>query len=168
MQLIEHIKSASDRRTFLERLTEVHEWQPQFGKVGILCVFWCSIVASISIMISEFVYLLSSFFLFLFNFIILLKFLFSSLQSEMARWSDVLNMCDEVLKDAVTCSSSPGAPMAIDEDQNLISDVTSVLSFTAMLFENTFTRSVYSSIDVSIIIKQKLLVPRIYFRKKSD
>ncbi|VDK86830.1 unnamed protein product, partial [Litomosoides sigmodontis] len=99
MQLIEHIKSASDRRTFLERLTEVHEWQPQFGK------------------------------------------------SEMARWSDVLNMCDEVLKDAVTCSSSPGAPMAIDEDQNLIPDVTSVLSFTAMLFENTFTRSVYNSID---------------------
>ncbi|VDO57925.1 unnamed protein product [Brugia timori] len=33
MQLIEHIKSASDRRTFVERLTEVHEWQPQFGKV---------------------------------------------------------------------------------------------------------------------------------------
>ncbi|CAG9536021.1 unnamed protein product [Cercopithifilaria johnstoni] len=99
MQLIEHIKSASDRRTFLERLTEVHEWQPQFGK------------------------------------------------SEMARWSDVLNMCDEVLKDAVTCSSSPGAPMAVDENQNLLPDVTSVLSFTAMLFENTFTRSVYSSTD---------------------
>ncbi|KAL3982881.1 HECT-domain (ubiquitin-transferase) family protein [Acanthocheilonema viteae] len=99
MQLIEHIKSSSDRRMFLKRLTEVHEWQPQFGK------------------------------------------------SEMARWSDVLNMCDEVLKDAVTCSSSPGAPMAIDEDQNLLPDVTSVLSFTAMLFENTFTRSVYSSTD---------------------
>ncbi|OZC09116.1 hypothetical protein X798_03863 [Onchocerca flexuosa] len=99
MQLIEHIKSAPDRRTFLERLTEVHEWQPQFGK------------------------------------------------SEMARWSDVLNLCDDVLKDAVTCSSSPGAPMAIDEDQTLLADVTSVLSFTAMLFENTFTRSVYSSTD---------------------
>uniref|UniRef100_A0AAF5PII3 HECT-type E3 ubiquitin transferase n=3 Tax=Wuchereria bancrofti TaxID=6293 RepID=A0AAF5PII3_WUCBA len=99
MQLIEHIKSASDRRTFVERLTEVHEWQPQFGK------------------------------------------------SEMARWSDVLNMCDDVLKDAVTCSSSPGAPMAVDEDQILLTDVTSVLSFTAMLFENTFTRSVYSSTD---------------------
>ncbi|MCP9265605.1 E3 ubiquitin-protein ligase huwe1 [Dirofilaria immitis] len=99
MQLIEHIKSAPDRRTFLERLTEVHEWQPQFGK------------------------------------------------SEMARWSDVLNMCDDVLKDAVTCSSSPGAPMAIDEDHTLLADVTSVLSFTAMLFENTFTRSVYSSTD---------------------
>uniref|UniRef100_A0A915PL16 HECT-type E3 ubiquitin transferase n=1 Tax=Setaria digitata TaxID=48799 RepID=A0A915PL16_9BILA len=99
MQLIEHIKSASDRRTFLERLAEVHEWQPQFGK------------------------------------------------SEMARWSDVLNMCDDVLKDAVTCSSSPGAPMAIDEDQTLLADVTSVLSFTAMLFENTFTRSVYNSAD---------------------
>lgn len=73
----------------------------------------------------------------------------------MARWSDVLNMCDDVLKDAVTCSSSLGAPMAIDEDQTLLADVTSVLSFTAMLFENTFTRSVYSSTDVSIIIKSK-------------
>lgn len=85
----------------------------------------------------------------------------------MARWSDVLNMCDEVLKDAVTCTSSPGAPMAIDEDQNLLPDVTSVLSFTAMLFENTFTRSIYSSTDVSIIIKLKLLKFEIYFRKKS-
>lgn len=68
----------------------------------------------------------------------------------MARWSDVLNMCDDVLEDAIKCNSSPGAPMIIDEDQTLIADVTSVLSFTAMLFENTFTRSVYSSIDVSI------------------
>lgn len=75
----------------------------------------------------------------------------------MARWSDVLNMCDDVLKDAVTCSSSLGAPMAIDEDQTLLADVTSVLSFTAMLFENTFTRSVYSSTDVSIIIKSKFI-----------
>lgn len=83
----------------MERLIEVHEWQPQFGKC------------------------------------------------EMARWSDVLNMCDEVLEDAVKCNSSPGAPMTIDEDQTLIADVTSVLSFTAMLFENTFTRSIYSSID---------------------
>ncbi|VDO17582.1 unnamed protein product [Brugia timori] len=56
-------------------------------------------------------------------------------------------MCDDVLKDAVTCSSSPGGAMAIDEDQTLLTDVTSVLSFTAMLFENTFTRSVYSSTD---------------------
>lgn len=68
-----------------------------------------------------------------------------------------MNMCDDVLKDAVTCSSSLGAPMAIDEDQTLLADVTSVLSFTAMLFENTFTRSVYSSTDVSIIIKSKFI-----------
>lgn len=56
MQLIEHIKSASDRRTFLERLTEVHEWQPQFGKVKKLCVVWCITVISISISVSEFVF----------------------------------------------------------------------------------------------------------------
>ncbi|VDN03027.1 unnamed protein product [Thelazia callipaeda] len=99
VQLIDYIKSAPDRKAFLERLAEVHEWQPHFGKC------------------------------------------------EMARWSDVLNMCDDVLKDAVTNSSAPGEPMAIDENPSLIADVTSVLSFTALLFENTFTRAVYSSTD---------------------
>lgn len=33
MQLIEHIKSAPDEESFFARLVEVHEWQPQFGKV---------------------------------------------------------------------------------------------------------------------------------------
>ncbi|VDN24664.1 unnamed protein product [Gongylonema pulchrum] len=109
--LIEHIQSAPDRKTFLERLAEVHEWQPQFGK------------------------------------------------SEMSRWAQVLNMCDDVLADAVASTEVPGSPMVIDQNGSMIPHVSIVLSFTSMLFENTFTRSVYGSSDVSSSVEAAGFVP---------
>uniref|UniRef100_A0A914RFT5 Uncharacterized protein n=2 Tax=Ascarididae TaxID=6250 RepID=A0A914RFT5_PAREQ len=62
-------------------------------------------------------------------------------KSEMARWADVLNMCDEVLKRAVTHVDTRGVLMAVDAEPIVVRRVAAVLSFTALLFENTFTRS---------------------------
>uniref|UniRef100_F1KQ87 Syntaxin-binding protein 5 n=1 Tax=Ascaris suum TaxID=6253 RepID=F1KQ87_ASCSU len=68
-------------------------------------------------------------------------------KSEMARWADVLNMCDEVLKRAVTHVDTRGVLMAVDAEPIVVRRVAAVLSFTALLFENTFTRSIYNSVD---------------------
>lgn len=68
----------------------------------------------------------------------------------MARWADVLNMCDEVLKRAVTHVDTRGVLMAVDAEPIVVRRVAAVLSFTALLFENTFTRSIYNSVDVSL------------------
>ncbi|VDK27232.1 unnamed protein product [Anisakis simplex] len=72
-------------------------------------------------------------------------------KSEMSRWADILNMCDEVLEKAVTYVDPNGVLMAVDNDPEMVRRVSAVLSFTSLLFENTFTRSIYSSIDVSFI-----------------
>uniref|UniRef100_A0A0N5AR03 HECT-type E3 ubiquitin transferase n=1 Tax=Syphacia muris TaxID=451379 RepID=A0A0N5AR03_9BILA len=97
-ELISRIESSTNVKEFLDRLQEVHEWQPQFGK------------------------------------------------SEMCRWARVLNMCDDVLEKAVIRTSA-SSPLAVDDQPDLVEQVLVVMSFTALLFENTITRSVYSSAD---------------------
>lgn len=69
---------------------------------------------------------------------------------EMGRWCHVLNDCNEVLEMATQNVGMGG--MAIDQDENLDRSVISILRFTSLLFENSFSRSVYSSMDVISLI----------------
>lgn len=64
----------------------------------------------------------------------------------MGRWVDVLNRCDSILEDIVDDTTGS---MAIDVSSEYERVVVSILKFTSLLFENCFTRSVYSSMDVS-------------------
>lgn len=64
----------------------------------------------------------------------------------MGRWCHVLNDCNEVLEMATQNIETGG--MAIDQDDSLDRPVISILRFTSLLFENSFSRSVYSSMDV--------------------
>uniref|UniRef100_A0A915E7Q5 UBA domain-containing protein n=1 Tax=Ditylenchus dipsaci TaxID=166011 RepID=A0A915E7Q5_9BILA len=64
----------------------------------------------------------------------------------MGRWVDVLNDCDDVLEAATKLDGESGT-MAIDHNEQMNRPVISVLRFTSLLFENSFSRSVYSSMD---------------------
>lgn len=64
----------------------------------------------------------------------------------MGRWCHVLNDCNEILEMA-TQKTETGV-IAIDLDDSMDHSVISILRFTSLLFENSFSRSVYSSIDV--------------------
>lgn len=68
----------------------------------------------------------------------------------MSRWAKILNMCDDVLEKAVI-RTSVSSSLAVDDRPDLVEQVLVVMSFTALLFENTITRSVYSSADVCIL-----------------
>lgn len=70
----------------------------------------------------------------------------------MGRWADVLNRCDSILEDIV--DDTTGA-LAIDVSSEYERVVVSILKFTSLLFENCFTRSVYSSMDVSLQLSSK-------------
>lgn len=64
----------------------------------------------------------------------------------MGRWFDVLNECDDILEQA-TKEIQTGI-MPIDMDDSFDRSVVSILRFTSLLFENSFSRSVYSSMEV--------------------
>ncbi|KAI1715515.1 E3 ubiquitin-protein ligase [Ditylenchus destructor] len=66
-------------------------------------------------------------------------------KTEMGRWTDILNDCDEILE-AATKSDETGT-LAIDADEKLHHPVISIMRFTSLLFENSFSRSVYSSME---------------------
>uniref|UniRef100_A0A914X0K1 DUF908 domain-containing protein n=1 Tax=Plectus sambesii TaxID=2011161 RepID=A0A914X0K1_9BILA len=70
-------------------------------------------------------------------------------KTELARWADVLDKCDAVLERAAQ-SRTPGSHQLMVDSPDaapLRSATIVVLKFTALLFENTFTRSMYSSAD---------------------
>lgn len=69
------------------------------------------------------------------------------MQTELSRWADVLDVCDEILEKAVERKDGSWM-LAVDTDMVLREHTSVVLSFTAILFENTFTRSLYASADV--------------------
>ncbi|KHN86002.1 E3 ubiquitin-protein ligase HUWE1 [Toxocara canis] len=166
IQLIEHIKSAPDEESFFTRLVDVHEWQPQFGKSEMarwadvlnMCdevleravkhvdtrgvLMW---VDAEPVMVRRVAAVLSFTALLFEN--TFTRSIYSSADSEMARWADVLNMCDEVLERAVKHVDTRGVLMWVDAEPVMVRRVAAVLSFTALLFENTFTRSIYSSAD---------------------
>lgn len=64
----------------------------------------------------------------------------------MGRFAYVLNDCDEILE--VATKQADCGKVFIDYDDTLDCAVISVLRFTSLLFENSFSRSVYSSMDV--------------------
>lgn len=68
---------------------------------------------------------------------------------EMSRYYEVLNKCDIVLRMAVQ-QTDDGRGLYIDEHDNLDNCVMAILKLTAALFENTFSRSVYSSFQVRL------------------
>jgi hypothetical protein len=74
------------------------------------------------------------------------------LQTELARWEDVLDKCDAVLEKAAQSKSPDSYQLMVDSlDAVALRNATIiVLKFTALLFENTFTRSMYSSADVRL------------------
>lgn len=65
----------------------------------------------------------------------------------MGRWYEVLNDCDEILEQATKDIES--GLVAIDMDDSFDRPIISILRFTSLLFENSFSRSVYSSMGVS-------------------
>jgi hypothetical protein len=82
----------------------------------------------------------------------------------MGRWIDVLNDCDAILETATTLVSfiytlnqygivqidpfkDTDEMLAVDRNTSLEVPLVSVLRFTSLLFENTFSRSIYSSME---------------------
>lgn len=72
---------------------------------------------------------------------------YNVIQCEMGRWAEVLNRCDAILGEAAVRSTN--GSLSVDEKPEMLPQVATVLSFTALLFENTFSRSVYNSMEVS-------------------
>lgn len=70
-----------------------------------------------------------------------------AIKTEMGRWKDVLNECDNILDLAL--STDAFGVLNVDRDEKFESYVIIILRFTSLLFENTFSRSIYSSMDVS-------------------
>uniref|UniRef100_A0A183BP47 UBA domain-containing protein n=1 Tax=Globodera pallida TaxID=36090 RepID=A0A183BP47_GLOPA len=66
-------------------------------------------------------------------------------KTEMGRWADVLNDGDAILDAAL--EEDQNGTFAIDRDDTLEAPVLSVLRFTSLLFENTFSRSIYASME---------------------
>ncbi|KAL3125374.1 hypothetical protein niasHT_002102 [Heterodera trifolii] len=66
-------------------------------------------------------------------------------KTEMGRWAEVLNDCDSVLEAAL--EEDQNGTFAVDRDESLEAPVLSVLRFTSLLFENTFSRSIYASME---------------------
>uniref|UniRef100_A0A915NDM5 DUF908 domain-containing protein n=1 Tax=Meloidogyne javanica TaxID=6303 RepID=A0A915NDM5_MELJA len=66
-------------------------------------------------------------------------------KTELGRWVDVLNDCDAVLEAAVALDEDE--VMSVDKNESQEAQIISVLRFTSLLFENTFGRSIYCSMD---------------------
>ncbi|KAL7072127.1 hypothetical protein ACQ4LE_008758 [Meloidogyne hapla] len=66
-------------------------------------------------------------------------------KTELGRWVDVLNDCDAVLESALALDEDE--TMSVDKNESQEAQLISVLRFTSLLFENTFGRSIYSSMD---------------------
>lgn len=62
----------------------------------------------------------------------------------MRYWADILDECDAILASAFESADCLDAKIC----RRTESQITSVLHFTAFLFENTFNRSIYNSMDV--------------------
>jgi hypothetical protein len=71
-------------------------------------------------------------------------------KSHLARWVHILDQCDQILSNA-TKSNEDSWQMAVDAtDAYKLREATIVvLRFTALLFDNTFGRSMYNSAEVS-------------------
>ncbi|CAD5226865.1 unnamed protein product [Bursaphelenchus xylophilus] len=80
---------------------------------------------------------------------------------EMSRYFEVLNKCDSVLRVAIEPVDG-GHALYIDVNDNLDHVLIAVLKFTAALFENSFSRSVYNSFGELIKLldtrKTKILI----------
>nr|CAD2160959.1 unnamed protein product [Meloidogyne enterolobii] len=63
-------------------------------------------------------------------------------KTELGRWVDVLNDCDAVLE-----AADEDEIMSVDKNESQEAQIISVLRFTSLLFENTFGRSIYCSMD---------------------
>ncbi|MFH4980661.1 hypothetical protein AB6A40_007370 [Gnathostoma spinigerum] len=68
-------------------------------------------------------------------------------KSEMVRWAEILNRCDEILATAVSYAQSSSSVMLVDVNADLASQVLKIIAFTTLLFESTYSRSIYSSVD---------------------
>lgn len=65
-------------------------------------------------------------------------------KTEMIRWVEVLDRCDSILEGACKRECFQ---QVVDTDVTVANSVIAILRFTALLFENTSTRSVYASSD---------------------
>ena len=77
------------------------------------------------------------------------KVWFHSARIELAKWTDVLTKCDKILTHCgyrLTLKD----PMRVDYDDVYAKHVGSVLRFSSLLFENTFSRSIYPSTEVKL------------------
>lgn len=63
----------------------------------------------------------------------------------MGRWVEVLNDCDAILEKAL--EEDQQGTFLVDRDESFEAPVLSVLRFTSLLFENTFSRSIYASME---------------------
>lgn len=79
-------------------------------------------------------------------------------KTEMGRWVEILNDCDTILNMATTANEND--TMTIDLDGSLEGPVTAILQFTSYLFENTFSRSIYSSMDqlIKLLDSNKIFI----------
>ncbi|CAI4227768.1 unnamed protein product [Auanema sp. JU1783] len=65
-------------------------------------------------------------------------------KTELYRWAEVLNRCDELLEEA---STSVDFSMAVDTSEEIKFRTIAILRFTSLLFECSSTRRVYSSTE---------------------
>jgi hypothetical protein len=74
------------------------------------------------------------------------KVWFHSTRTELVKWTDIITRCDKIL---TYCSFrvSLKDPMRVDYDEEYALHVGSVLRFSSLLFENTFSRSIFPSTD---------------------
>ncbi|VDM73761.1 unnamed protein product [Strongylus vulgaris] len=66
-------------------------------------------------------------------------------KTELSRWADVLNRCDEILEDATVIQNYE---MKVDKCPVTKYNTISILRFTGLLFDCTSTRRIYASTDV--------------------
>ncbi|KAK6751843.1 hypothetical protein RB195_003334 [Necator americanus] len=65
-------------------------------------------------------------------------------KTELSRWADVLNRCDEILEDATVIQNHE---MKVDKCPITKYNTISILRFTGLLFDCTSTRRIYASTD---------------------
>ncbi|EYC43749.1 hypothetical protein Y032_0481g2245 [Ancylostoma ceylanicum] len=65
-------------------------------------------------------------------------------KTELSRWADVLNRCDEILEDATVIQNHE---MKVDKCPVTKYNTISILRFTGLLFDCTSTRRIYASTD---------------------
>ena len=63
-----------------------------------------------------------------------------------------MDRCDEVLERAATLEQANRSLLNIDVDDALVADVSAVLQFTTLVFENTSNRALYGSCDVTPLL----------------